>query len=979
MRNLPYLFIILLCVATACTSSKKKSPKALYQYVNPLVGTGGHGHTYPGATQPFGMLQASPDTRLDGWDGCGGYHYSDSIIYGFSHTHLSGTGVSDYGDLLLMPMVGMGNFDNNGHTNYASAFQHKNEVAEAGYYSVKLDKYNIQAELTSTVRTALHRYSFPKGTKEGKVLIDLEHRDKLLDVDLKINGDKEISGFRRSQAWAKDQHFYFVVQFSAPFSASQLKEISVDSSQKVSKVLLTFDLDKKQTLVARVGISAVSVEGARRNLEKEQADFDFDKAKENAQANWNSALGKIIVEGGSEEQKHIFYTALYHNLIVPNTFSDVDGQYRGLDGLVHKSDNSSIYTIFSLWDTFRATHPLYTLIEQKRTKEFIETFLKHYQDSGRLPVWELAGNETDCMIGYHSVSVIADAYLKGIRGFDEKLALEAMVASANRDEKGLNRLRANSVMEMNDNPESVSKNLEYAYDNWCIAMMAKEMGIDSVYQDFIRRSQYYKNNFNPETGFMRARLNGGWFSPFAPEEVNFNYTEANSWQYSLFVPQDVDGLIALLGGEDKLEVWLDKMFSSSSELKGTEQADITGLIGQYAHGNEPSHHIAYLYNFIGKPQKTQAMVRRILKEMYQNAPDGLSGNEDCGQMSAWYVLPAMGFYSVTPGSDYYVIGSPIFDKVTINLENGKQFSIVAKGVSDKNIYIKSAKLNGNPYLNSYLKHSDIMEGGELILEMTDKADSDWGQAQENRPTTSIPKEVSIVPLPYFEAASNAFIDSLSISVKGLSDSLEYFYWTGYADQVEKAVAFDKAIIIKEPTDIFAYSMDRDSNKSPIIRAHYAKTDPNRKIDLKTTYADRYAGGGELALIDGLRGGDDFRTGFWQGYQGTDLEFTVDLGSNKTISYIALNCLQDAGSWIWFPRSVNFELSEDGVNFKEVGQSDNVVPDDFMESSTQAMGVRMRRQGRYIRVKAKTIGTCPPWHPGAGGNAWIFADELLIEN
>lgn len=980
MLKFRYYLLLSLFFLYACHPNKTASPpnKELYQYINPFIGTGGHGHTYPGAVQPFGMVQVSPDTRLEGWDGCSGYHYSDSIIYGFSHTHLSGTGVSDYGDLLLMPISGENNFDNHPQNGYPSTFRHNKEIAEAGYYRVYLDKYDIQAELTATLRCALHRYTFPKNSKEGKVVIDLEHRDQLLGLALTTHGNTEITGFRRSSAWAKNQHLYFVIQFSTPFTEQQTKEILLDSINTVSKAILTFNLEKKPEIIARVGISAVSLDGARKNLEKELPHFDFDKIKKEAQSHWNKAVSKITVAGGSEEQKHIFYTALYHNLIVPNTFSDVDGQYRGMDGKIHRAENFDVYTIFSLWDTFRATHPLYTLIEQKRTLDFIQTFLRHYEEGGRLPVWELAGNETDCMIGYHSVSVIADAYLKGIRGFDEKLALEAMLHSADRNEKGLNSLRQNSVIEMSDNPESVSKNLEYAYDNWCIAMMAKEMGNDTIYQDFIRRAQYYKNNFDAKTGFMRARFNGGWFAPFAPEEVNFNYTEANAWQYSLFVPQDISGLMQLLGGAEKMEAWLDKLFSTSSELKGTEQADITGLIGQYAHGNEPSHHKAYLYNFVGKPHKTQAMVRRILSEMYQNAPDGLSGNEDCGQMSAWYVLSAMGFYSVTPSSDFYVIGSPIFDTVTLNLENGKQFSILAKGVSAKNSYIKSATLNGQAYPFSYLKHSDIMQGGRLELEMSDKPDSDWATKPEHRPVTAIPNEFSIVPLPHFETASNAITDSLQININGLYDDLVCYYWMGLKDQTEKAQRYEKPIVIRETTHLFAYAVNKKGEKSPIVSARYVKADPHRKIFLKTAYAARYAGGGDPALIDGLMGGDDFRSGFWQGYQGADLEFVVDLGERKTINYLALHCLQDAGSWIWFPRSVSFELSDDNINFITVGEADNIIPEDFPESTTQALGVRMRRQAQYIRVRATNMGKCPAWHPGVGGDTWIFADELLIE-
>lgn len=965
-----FLAILASTLLLACKSNKL----AYYQLVNPLIGTGGHGHTYPGATQPFGMVQLSPDTRLDGWDGCSGYHYSDSIIYGFSHTHLSGTGVSDYADLLLMPGSGKASFNNK---EYASGFSHKKEIAEAGFYSVHLDKNHIDAALTSTLRCGLHQYSFPKNSADAHIVIDLEHRDELLDVELKINGNNEVVGLRRSKAWAQNQHFYFVLQFSQAFTKTEAKPWE-KNLEKTSKLIAFFKPEAGKPILVRVGISAVSIEGARKNLEKELNHWDFDKCRKEAQDNWNKALSKIEVEGGSLEEQRIFYTALYHTMIAPNIFSDVDGKYRGMDNLIHESKEIDIYTIFSLWDTFRGAHPLYTLIEQKRTRAFVQTFLANYQEGGRLPVWELSGNETDCMIGYHSVSVIADAYLKGIRGFDENLALEAMLHSANRESGGLKALREKGFIEMSDNPESVSKTLEYAYDDWCIAQMAKALGKDSIYQQFSTRAQAYKNIFDPQTGFMRARVNGGWFSPFSPAEVNFNYTEANAWQYSLFVPQDINGLASLLGGKAGLEAYLDSLFSTSSNLGGHEQADITGLIGQYAHGNEPSHHKAYLYNFVGKAWKTQQRVRQIMDELYKNAPDGLSGNEDCGQMSAWYVLSAMGFYSVTPGTENYIVGTPIFEKVKINFENGKSFTIEAKGVSSKKRYIQGATLNGKAYTKSFLKHSDLLAGGSLQLQMGSEAQKDWAAKPEDCPSTSIDAAISLLPAPYFDAQANAFGDSMQVALRSQLSDAKIFYWSGDVEDSTQALLYEKPFVINKTSRLFAYISDASGRKSTLVQAYYPRFDANRKIKLEAKFADRYAGGGEKALVDGLLGGQDYRSGYWQGFQGQDLKFTVDLGEVKNVSYIALNCLQDMRSWIWFPTEVRFELSDDGQNFKEVGLAQNEVLDNVSETSTQKLGVRMRRTGRYIRVIAKNYGKCPKWHPGAGGDAWIFADELIVE-
>ncbi len=662
----------------------------LARYVDPFIGTSGHGHTFPGAIVPFGMVQLSPDTRLTGWDGCSGYHYSDSKIYGFSHTHLSGTGISDYGDVLLMPTVGKPKKD------YTSRFSHQNEKASPGFYSVRLDDDDIFVELTVTARTGMHRYTFP-ATNEANVILDLAHRDKVIDSGLKIEGTT-VLGWRRSQAWARDQIVYFALEFSEPFTDHEFDNLNAR---------FRFDARNGKPVLVRLGISAVSTEGALRNLRAELNHWDFDKVKADAAAIWNRELGKIAVTGGTDAQLTNFYTALYHAMTAPNVFMDVDGQYRGRDFKTHKANGFTNYTVFSLWDTFRAAHPLYTIIDTKRTRDFINTFLVQYEQGGRLPVWELAANETDTMIGYHAVSVIADAAAKGIDGFDLKKAFKAMKHSAELRHYGLGAYIDKGFISTEDERESVSKVLEYAYDDWCIAEVARMLGETDDYRRYQARAQSYKNVFDPATGFMRPRTNGNWAEPFDPREVTFSFTEANAWQYSFFVPQDVNGLIDLMGGRERFAARLDQMFAAESKTTGREQADITGLIGQYAHGNEPSHHMAYLHNYAGQPWKTQFRVRQIMDQFYTPSPDGLIGNEDCGQMSAWYVLSAAGFYPVTPGSRFYAIGTPLFPEVRFNLGNGHAFTIRARNVSNRNIYIQSATLNGKPYRKSYLDHVDL--------------------------------------------------------------------------------------------------------------------------------------------------------------------------------------------------------------------------------------------------------------------------------
>lgn len=981
------LFVCIALLFSQCqqpTEKPKTTLNTLTQHVNPFIGTGGHGHTYPGASLPFGMLQLSPDTRIEGWDGCSGYHYSDSVIYGFSHTHLSGTGVGDYNDLLIMPTNAT--YWNNGYqtspdSGYASRFLHSTEEASPGYYKVKLDDYNIVVQLATTLRCAMHQYTFPSG--DGTVMLDLTHRDQLLDVDLKATGKNELVGFRRSKAWAEDQHFYFVVQTNWDFEEAIIQQDSIiladqSTQYKPLKAALKFKNLKDNQLRLRVGISAVSIEGARKNLEKELNYWQFETVRAQADSIWNSELQKVVVETDNQEQKTIFYTALYHSFLNPNLFMDVDGQYRSTDGKVHQSNDFDNYTVFSLWDTFRGTHPLFTILQRKRSLDFIKTFLAQYQNGGKLPVWELAGNYTGCMIGYHSVSVIADAYNKGIQDFDVDLALEAMQHSANQMHLGLDVYQHKGFIAAGDEPESVSKTLEYAYDDWCIAQFAKATGKEEVYQQFLERGQYYKNIYDPTSKFMRAKMHGSWFSPFDPAEVNYNYTEANSWQYSLFAPQDIQGLIELLGGNDELEQWLDNLFAAQSDLNGRHQVDITGLIGQYAHGNEPSHHMAYLYNFIGKPWKTQERVRQILEELYTTQPDGLSGNEDCGQMSSWYNLSAMGFYSVTPALDYYVIGTPIFDKTTLNLENGKQFTIIANGVSKENKYIQSAKLNGQTYNKSYLKHSDILAGGELIFELGNQANLDWGSD-----ATAIPKahiqEHLITPVPYFVAKGNVFADTMTIELGVACTDCKIYYTLDGNIPSNQATLYNNPILLTTTTTIQAIAISNSQKASFPIQNQYLKITDDKKIQLNSQYANQYAAGGDKALIDYLKGSNNYRTGFWQGYR-EDLDVVIDLGEVKFINKISTGFLQDIKSWIWFPTSVEYELSIDGERFKSMA----TVQNDFSASEYGAFTKEFEfdphqdMRARYVRVRAKNYGICPPWHLGAGGATWLFVDEITIE-
>jgi predicted alpha-1,2-mannosidase len=952
--------IILLCLLIL--PLQVSAQRDLTRYVNPFIGAGGHGHTFPGAIVPFGMVQLSPDTRLTGWDGCSGYHYSDSKIYGFSHTHLSGTGISDYGDILLLPSLKLAG---------SAAFQHRNESAAPGYYSVKLDDDNILVELTATARTGLHRYTFPR-SEDANVIIDLAHRDKVIDSDLRVTSKTTIVGWRRSQAWAKDQIVYFAAEFSQPFT-------SYGPTDRELRTYFRFDTRGGAPLLVKVAISAVDVEGALRNLQAELNHWNFDKVRADAAAAWNAELKKIQVTGGTDAQLTNFYTALYHAMTAPNLFMDVDGRYRGRDFKGHKADDFSNYTVFSLWDTFRAAHPLYNIIDQKRTRDFIRTFLAQYEQGGRLPVWELAANETDTMIGYHAVSVIADAAAKGISGFDLNKAFEAMKHSAElRQQRGLGVYIDQGFIAMEDERESVSKVLEYAYDDWCIAEVARMLGKTADYERYNARAQSYKNMFDSASGFMRPRSNGNWLEPFDPREVTFGFTEANSWQYTFFAPQDVSGLIALMGGRRQFAEKLDQLFAAKSQTTGREQVDITGLIGQYAHGNEPSHHMAYLYNYVGQPWKTQSRVRQIMDQFYKPDPDGLIGNEDCGQMSAWYVLSAAGFYPVTPGSTIYVIGSPLFPEARINLENGKSFVVRGVGVSERNVYIQSATLNKKPYTKSFLQHSDLMAGGELVLRMGSQANPNWGTGAGNEPVSRIASP-EIVPVPVIKAAGRTFRGRQEISFAGIAGKpVDIYYTTNGSEPTAKSQRFTKPFLIEADTTVKAFAVDGD-RRSLAVTAKYHHLPHDWKITLLSKYSSQYTGGGDLSLIDGIRGTSNLSDGAWQGYQGKDLIAIVDLGEVQQVSTVAVGFLQDIGSWIWMPRGVDVELSLDGKTFRPAMS----ITSDVSEKREGAITKEFVKSipptsARYLRIRAVNFGKIPAWHPGSGGDAWIFADEIIIE-
>lgn len=774
------LLVVVMAIATACqptqspnndntnntpTTDGKLVP--LVQHVRPMVGTKNMGHTFPGATAPFGMVQLSPETNIqpylqpngkynkDTYRYCSGYQYADSTIFGFAHTHFSGTGHADLGDFLVMPTTGAlrlepGKIDSGKVTpGWHSQFSHASEKAEPGYYSVQLDNYNIKAELTASERVGFHQYTFPK-SDSAHIILDLVYNiyhfpDKNVWTFVRVENDSLITGYRQTTGWARSKKLYFAMQFSKPFESYGHKKYDrkqyggfyrrfneeknfPEMAGRNLRAYFNFSTQANEKIKVKFALSSTGIKGALKNLKAEIPHWDFDKTKAATQQKWNKELNKVQVETLTKTDKETFYTAMYHSMLSPVVFEDVDGAYMGLDQEVHQSEGFTNYTIFSLWDTYRALHPLYNILQPQRNNDMIKSMLAHYDQSVHkmLPIWSHYGNENWCMIGYHATSVIADAIAKNVGDFDKKRALDASVSTSTRPYfDGIGEYMKLNYVPEDKSGSSVSKTLEYAYNDWCIAQMAKAVNDDATAKRYLKRAQSYQNLYDPKVGFMRPKLaNGKWKAAFDPMDTHGQgFIEGNAWNYGLYVPHKVDHMIEIMGGKDRFAQHLDSLFTMQIDDKYiAKNEDITrdGIIGNYVHGNEPGHHIPYLYNWTNQPWKTQARVRNILSTMYSNGVDGLCGNDDAGQMSAWYIFSSLGFYPVCPGSDQYAIGSPLVKKAVLNLENGKTLIIVAENQSPKHVYVKEVKVNGKKINRNYLKHSDIVNGGKIVFVMSDR-------------------------------------------------------------------------------------------------------------------------------------------------------------------------------------------------------------------------------------------------------------------
>lgn len=918
--------------------------------VNVFQGTGGHGHTHPAATAPFGLVQAGPDTRTEGWDACSGYHYDDDTLLGFSQTHLSGTGIADLNDFLFQPFQSKprkGKYP----------FRHQDEYAYPGYYSVKIPFHRMKVDIVATPRGAIYQINYTK-SKKSFLLIDLMHRDGVNYSSVTKVNDTTLVLERLSTSWAKNQHAYLYVVFS-----QKIKDIHIQWKAKniASGVLIKFAPTK--TYYIKVGYSGTDKEGAALNYEAELKPFCFEELKTLNLNVWEKELSAFNVYG-KENEVRTFYSCLYHCFILPSVWSDVNGRFR-IDDRIYQDTGYVLYSLFSLWDTYRALHPLLVITHPHRTNDFISTFLSMYRHRKRLPVWELHGNETNCMIGAHSISVMTDAYVKGIgkgKGMD---MLDAMTDEMFQRAKTYS---PSSFITADQGQESVSKTLEHGYDDWCVARMAERLTGPSPLQFFHdRRAVGYRSLFNPQRKFMQARRNGKFLEPFDPAEVNHHFTEANSWQYTFHAPYDISAFAEMMGGERALENALDSLFATDSKLNGRQQPDITGLIGQYAHGNEPSHHIAYLYHVLGKPDKGNKIIQEILKTQYDHSPNGFSGNEDCGQMSAWYVWSSIGLYPWCPGNPEYMLALPIFDSVFWHLPNGKELKIY-KHHADSGTFISSIKYQNHAFSSLAFPHLALAEGGTLTFTMG---------SQPMKWTNSFNKGNQMIGLqhsmaPWLDYSSHVFDDSLQIYIKGWYDEDEnYFYRTNQSPWNFHPNKNIPITIYKSDTLTVRGQFSKHE-----VSGIFIQKPKKWQLKIESPVHPEYTGGGKEALLDGLYGAEDFHAPGWQSYHGIDFDGELDLGDTITINAIGFHCLQNPGSWIWYPEKIEIFTSVDGIEYTKTSTWTNDVSEH--ESAMGWLEIpNLKGSVRYIRFKAINRKMCPQWHPGKGEKAHIFVDEIRI--
>lgn len=967
------ILLPLLLVSTLFCYSQKETNSPL-NYVNIFIGTSGTGHTHPSSSLPFGMIQLGPDTKYNGWEACSGYTYTDTEIYGFSHTHLSGTGVEDLCDVLVTPQIGAIKWtakykDPNG---YAHSFKKENETASPGYYSVKLDN-GIKADFTVTERAGIHRYSFPKTNEQKSILLDLTHRDQLLDFTLNADENGHISGNRLSKSWVSNQNLFFDLDFSTP-----PKEIVFNKEK--NKVAFIFE-SNVENIEIRVGLSYTDLEGAQKNKKEELKNLTFNQVRNLATQKWEKEFETVMTSSSDTTALINFYTGLYHAYLCPNILSDVDGRYRFREQIFQLPAQKKQYSTFSLWDTFRSTHPWYVVFQKERTIDFIESFNRIFENRGDLPVWDLAGEETNCMIGFHSVSVIADAYVKGITSIPVEELIKAVTSASNLAKFSRDKFNENNYLDYTIEHESVSKSLEYAYDSYCIYQFlnkAKQNGFsvdNRLLDEYLKRSLFFINHYNPSNQFMQARNGGVWDKNFNPNAVMFHYTEGNSWQYSLFAPHAIGVLKQLMGGEDALEKWLDNLFTADSNLAGIHQVDITGLIGQYAHGNEPSHHVAYLYNYTKSPHKGNQIIHKIVKEFYLNNPDGLIGNEDCGQMSSWLNWTNLGLFPICPGNTIYEFGLPQFD-TTRFLFDSHWITVSREQQSSESIYIQDVLVDNKSWGKRFITHEDLAKYSTIHFILGDEPSKMYSEKEQAPTLNSIG---NYIPLPFIKKGEAHFEKETTIELGTVySEKFIIQYQSNNSKWMNYTVPFH----LSKSATLKIRNKDKNEDRfSEEVTNYFKKKDGSVTITLETPPSKTYSANLEESLLDGQFGGSEYRNGHWLGWNNPTVTGTIVFTKPKTINELSFNFLIDLSPWIFPIKNIQleFELKNGekiirtlenpiySIELPHDSKSRNVIPH-----------VESLKNVKKVKFVFENYGLLPDWHPGAGSKTWIFLDEITIK-
>jgi len=1001
--------IIIAIVFVACSCSDQEANNL--DMVDPMIGTDGTGHTFPGATVPFGMVQLSPSNDFKGWAWCSGYHYQDSVLKGFAHTHISGAGLTGLGDFLFMPTTGepklLPGSEAEPETGYRSRFSHKRENASPGYYQVHLDDYDIRVELTAGRRSGYHRYTFKK-EGAGNVIIDPTHSvgEAVIDAGVEFLSDTELRGFKKSTGDAgTPRTVFFYARFSKPFSAKGVYENGrlVKEKEKVNapdaRAYVRFNVEKGEKIEAGVALSFVNQKGAEENFEHETAGYSFDEALKNARDLWKEKLEKFDIEAQSKEDERTFYTAVYHSYISPNLIADVNGNYI-IEGEKYGEDPDH-YSTFSTWDTYRALHPLFTIIDNKSNARFVQSLVsRHFVQKVGLPLWEFIGHDNKCMIGYNTVSPMVEAVLKNNEGVDAEKVYEAVTAAANNTDPskssvvyGLNGMEGYLKMyrvpgEINT---SVAKTTEQNYFDWCIAQLAKKLGKMEEYEYYKTRSLGYRDLFHPEhkklwpkyaSGKWRAMDTTSWY------DYEMNYVSGNIWGYSSYVPHDVSGLSNMIGGPGAFAHWLDDVFSDTVTLKGKKHVDISGFIGKYGHGDEPSHHMTYLYNYTGKPWKTQEKVRRVMRDFYSDEPDGLVNNEDLGQMSAWYVFSALGFYPVNPCGLYYDIGSPRVEKGTIHLENGKSFTVIARNNRENNVYIESATLNGEPFNRNYITHEEIMQGGVLKMTMGPEPNMERGITGQARPASSVEltgtsKSERVVPAPFDDKKRFVFEEQTEVKLSCLDPEATIHYTLDGSSPDQSTERYTAAIRLTEQTTIKAIAVREGWTPSVVMEQTYVKG-----LDLRE---GNDIGRIEITSPPDVRGDKRGRTQFdgipatsyhsdknWSVWRMKDAAWTVAFNETTTINRVTVTYLDHTGMNIFPPEAISLSFSRDGESFHPLKEQTDIPVRETLNPEINRMTIRFDPvKAKHLKVVVNPFGPMPNWYKGSGQPASLYIGELMI--